>query len=96
LKDLKVNNNREWFTENKPRYEVAKANFEAFIDELIKGISKIDPSITRHTGKICVSRDVHFSKDKSPYKTNMGAHISSVLKKSDTRSFRLLHTHRPR
>jgi uncharacterized protein (TIGR02453 family) len=89
LKDLKVNNNREWFTENKPHYEVAKANFEVFIDELIKGISKFDPSIAHHTGKGCVFRiyrDVRFSKDKSPYKTNMGAHITSALKKSDIHS----------
>ena len=89
LKDIKANNNREWFTENKPRYEIAKANFEGFIDDLIKSISKFDPSIAHNTGKGCVFRiyrDVRFSKDKSPYKVNMGAHITSALKKSDIHS----------
>jgi uncharacterized protein (TIGR02453 family) len=96
LKELKANNNKEWFTENKPRYEVAKANFEAFIDELLKGISKFDPSIAHHTAKGCIFRiyrDVRFSKDKSPYKTHMGAHITSAQKKSDihTRSGYYIH-----
>ena len=96
LKDLKANNDREWFMENKPRYEVAKANFEAFIDDLIKGISKFDPSIAHHMGKGCafrIYRDVRFSKDKSPYKTHMGAHITSAQKKSNihTRSGYYIH-----
>ncbi|AWV98002.1 DUF2461 domain-containing protein [Arcticibacterium luteifluviistationis] len=89
LKELKANNNKDWFTENKPRYVEAKENFEAFIDELIKGISRFDPSIAHHTGKGCVFRiyrDVRFSKDKSPYKTHMGAHITAALKKSDIHS----------
>ncbi|WP_341226078.1 DUF2461 domain-containing protein [uncultured Arcticibacterium sp.] len=89
LTELKANNNKDWFTENKPRYLVTKENFEAFIDDLIKEITKFDPSIAHHTGKGCVFRiyrDVRFSKDKSPYKTHMGAHITSALKKSDIHS----------
>ncbi len=89
LTELKENNNKEWFTENKPRYELAKANFEEFIDELIKGISIYDPEIAHHTAKSTVFRiyrDVRFSKDKSPYKTHMGAHITSAKNKSDIHS----------
>lgn len=86
LKDLKNNNNRDWFLENKPRYETAKTEFEGFIDALIAEISKYDNSIGHHTGKECVFRiyrDVRFSKDKSPYKTHLGAHITSAAKKSE-------------
>ena len=86
LKDLKDNNHREWFQENKPRYEAAKADFEVFIDQLIQEIGAFDPSIRHHQAKDCVFRiyrDVRFSKDKSPYKTNFGAHITAAAKKSE-------------
>jgi uncharacterized protein (TIGR02453 family) len=89
LKDLKNNNNRDWFMDNKPKYLDAKLEFEGFIDALIAEISKFDNSIGHHTGKECVFRiyrDVRFSKDKSPYKTHLGAHISSAAKKSEIHS----------
>ena len=89
LKELKQNNNRDWFLENKPRYEEAKKEFEVFIDALIAEISKFDGSIGHHTAKECIFRiyrDVRFSKDKSPYKTHMGAHITSAAKKSEIHS----------
>ena len=89
LKELKQNNNREWFLENKSRYEEAKKEFETFIDALIAEISKFDRSISHHTAKDCVFRiyrDVRFSKDKSPYKTHLGAHITSAAKKSEIHS----------
>ena len=89
LKELKSNNNRDWFMANKPRYEDARKEFEVFIDALIEQISIFDPSIGHHTGKDCIFRiyrDVRFSKDKSPYKTHMGAHITSAAKKSEIHS----------
>jgi len=89
LKDLKENNNRDWFLENKPRFEEAKKEFEVFIDALIVEVSKFDGSIGHHTAKECIFRiyrDVRFSKDKSPYKTHFGAHITSAAKKSEIHS----------
>ena len=89
LKELKQNNNRDWFLENKPRYEEAKKEFEVFIDALILEIAKFDPSIAHHKGKDCIFRiyrDVRFSKDKSPYKTHMGAHITAAAKRSEIHS----------
>lgn len=86
LKDLRKHNDREWFQDNKSRYESAKKDFEQFIDALILGISQYDPSIAHHTAKSCVFRiyrDVRFSKDKSPYKTHFGAHITSAAKRSE-------------
>jgi len=89
LKDLRKNNNRDWFKTNKPRYEEAKDNVEGFLDALIQKVAKWDPSIGHHTGKSVmfrIYRDVRFSKDKSPYKTHFGAHISGAEKKSDIHS----------
>lgn len=86
LSDLKENNNKDWFAANKSIFENAKAEFEAFIDALIQQIAAFDPTIKHHKGKDCVFRiyrDVRFSKDKSPYKTNFGAHITAAEKKSD-------------
>ena len=89
LKDLRKNNNRDWFKSHKQRYETAKDNVEQFIDQLISKISKFDPSISHHTGKSAmfrIYRDVRFSKDKSPYKTHFGAHVTGALKKSEIHS----------
>jgi len=86
LSDLKQNNDRDWFQKNKSRYEKARAEFEAFISSLISEITKFDNSIGHHTAKECIFRiyrDVRFSKDKSPYKTHFGAHITSAMKRSD-------------
>lgn len=89
LKELGENNNKEWFTANKPQYELAKKEFEVFVDALIEQISLFDDSISHHKAKDCIFRiyrDVRFSKDKSPYKTHMGAHITSAAKRSEIHS----------
>ncbi len=78
LKDLKANNNRDWFTANKPRYEAAREEFEQFIASLHTEIVKFDDSIGAIEPKktiFRIYRDVRFSKNKDPYKTNFGAHI---------------------
>ncbi len=85
LKDLKKNNNKAWFDKNRKVYEQAKADFAAFIQEVIDQFSKKDPSLKGLLAKNCmfrINRDVRFSKDKSPYKTNMGAYINPGGKKS--------------
>ncbi len=89
LKDIAKNNDRDWFQDNKKKYEEAHQNFTEFIDELILSISSFDPSIGHHRAKDCVFRiyrDVRFSKNKDPYKTNFGAHITSAAKRSDIHS----------
>jgi uncharacterized protein (TIGR02453 family) len=86
LTDLKANNNRDWFTANKARYEAANKEFHQFVDAMILEIQKFDPSIAHYTAKDCVFRiyrDVRFSKDKSPYKTHFGAHVTAAAKKSE-------------
>jgi len=78
LNQLKQNNTREWFLANKTAYENAKREVEKFITGLIPEIAKIDPLIESPDVKDCLFRifkDVRFSKDKTPYKTNFGAFI---------------------
>ncbi|HMK25159.1 MAG TPA: DUF2461 domain-containing protein [Chitinophagaceae bacterium] len=85
LKDLKKNNNKPWFDKNRKRYEEAKADFARFIQAVIGQHSKNDPSIKDLVAKDCmfrINRDVRFSKDKSPYKTNFGASINKGGKKA--------------
>lgn len=79
LKDIAKNNNREWFEKNKPRYLEAKQQFEDFLEALHKEFLKFDEGLAglnpRKLG-FRIYRDVRFSKDKSPYKINMGAGFS--------------------
>jgi uncharacterized protein (TIGR02453 family) len=80
LKDLAKHNDREWFEKNKPRYLEAKQTFETFIEAMIGELSKFDKHMTGLEAKkliFRIYRDVRFSKDKRPYKTNMGAGFSS-------------------
>lgn len=79
LKELGKNNNKEWFEKNRKRYESAQLDIKSFIAEWIKLYGKKDESIAQLDPKNCVfriHRDVRFSSDKSPYKTNLGAYLS--------------------
>lgn len=85
LKDLKKNNNKEWFDKNKNKYLEAKDNLSEFVDELLMHLTKIDKKFSGIAGKDClfrIYRDIRFSKDKQPYKTNMGASINVGGKKA--------------
>lgn len=85
LTDLKRNNEREWFLNNRKRYDEAKLNFEIFTQALINGISDFDPTVRGLEVKNCtyrINRDIRFSNDKSVYKTHMGAFIVRGGKKN--------------
>jgi len=85
LNDLNENNNRDWFKANKDRYESVHGEFIEFITHLIAAMNQFDPGIAALNPKdtiFRIYRDVRFSKDKSPYKTHMGAHLVMGGKKS--------------
>lgn len=85
LLELQFNNNRQWFKNNEDFYKKAKSEFEEFTSKLISGLQAIDPEIGELNPKDCIFRiyrDVRFSKDKEPYKNNMGAFIAKDGKKS--------------
>lgn len=78
VRDLRANNNRQWFEANRERYEqdVLEPAFE-FIEGFAPHLRKISPhfvaSARRSGGSLFrIHRDVRFSKDKSPYKTHVG------------------------
>ena len=75
LIDLAANNGRQWFDANRPRYEEARADFISLIGILLHEIEKFDPSLAGQEAKNSVFRiyrDTRFSKNKTPYKTNIG------------------------
>mgnify|MGYP006236558655 FL=1 len=82
LKDLAKNNNRDWFTENKKRYQTEHEEIIAFADALLLKMNEHDV-IETPTGKKSlyrIYRDVRFSKDKSPYKTHWGGGFKRATK----------------
>ena len=85
LKELKRNNNKTWFDNHRAKYLSAKIDFENFVQEIIKVVSGFDNDIKDLQAKNCtfrINRDIRFSKDKTPYKTNMGASFNRGGKKS--------------
>jgi len=79
LEELARNNNREWFQKNKKWYEESRDKFLFLTDVMINEIRKFDPEMPALAPKDCmfrIFRDVRFSTDKSPYKTNFGSFIS--------------------
>ena len=92
LNSLKRNNNREWFHKNKALYDSAKKEFEIFVNLLINEVHKIDKEVVSITAKDCVFRiyrDVRFSMDKTPYKTNFGVFIVKGGKNSGNAGYYL-------
>lgn len=86
LKYLKKNNTKEWFEKNRKAYEAAKEDYSALVNSVILQFGKKDESIASLTAKEClfrINRDVRFSKNKAPYKSNMGASIIHGGKKSN-------------
>ncbi|MCM1108857.1 MAG: DUF2461 domain-containing protein [Clostridium sp.] len=85
LRDVAVHNSREWFADNRDRYEEARAEFEARVQQIINRIALFDPSVAHVTVKDSTYRfyrDTRFSPDKSPYKRHLGAYINARGKKS--------------
>lgn len=78
LAELEQNNDKEWFSANRDRYEaeVREPAF-AYIEAMKTSIEKISPHFRVEAKKVGgslmrIHRDIRFSKDKSPYKTNVG------------------------
>lgn len=78
LRELEKNNNRDWFNENKSRYESDVLDVALnFIQSMHDPLQEIAPHFTaipkRMGGSLMrVYRDTRFSKNKAPYKTNIG------------------------
>ena len=84
LKDLKKNNNKPWFDEHRKQYENSKADILVLTTQMINAIAIFDKPIGILQPKNCtfrINRDVRFSKNKDPYKSNMAAYFNKDGKK---------------
>lgn len=85
LKKLKKNNSKEWFETNRTKYLTAKENYLDFVTAVLHSLKSIDPTLQDIQPKNCtfrINRDVRFSANKNPYKTNFGASFSKGGKKT--------------
>ena len=76
FKGLAKNNNKVWFDKNKPTYEaVAKKPFEKLVADLILVMQKLHPGFHCEVKDAIfrINRDIRFSADKTPYKTQVSA-----------------------
>lgn len=85
LTDLSQNNNKDWFHANRSRYEESRDTMLFVTEILINEVRKFDSEIPVMAPKDCmfrIFRDVRFSNDKRPYKTNFGIFIAKGGRKS--------------
>jgi uncharacterized protein (TIGR02453 family) len=82
--DLSRNNHKDWFDENRKRYEQqVKAPFLAFTTDFVKEAKKLDKNLDMDAKKAIfrINKDIRFSKDKSPYKLHMAALVNGTFNK---------------
>ena len=70
LKELKLNNNRDWFNENKQEFNSIQTEVKKFADQVKDSLNLSDDIEKLKIFRIY--RDLRFSKDKTPYKKNIG------------------------
>ena len=94
LRELRENNDREWFNAHKKRYVELKAWFDEWVGKLIEKTAGFDEEIEGLNVKDCVYRiyrDVRFSPDKSPYKTHFAAYLASPGGRNSQRAGYYVH-----
>jgi len=94
LTELNQNNNREWFHENKARYDRLRIGFEEMVGTLIMEIAKFDEDLKFLSAKECtfrIYRDIRFSPNKIPYKTHFGAYMAANGGRKSERGGYYLH-----
>lgn len=85
LADLAMHNKKEWMDDNKKRYKDAKDQVIELVSEVIQKSAAFDSSIANVDPRktlFRINRDIRFSKNKDPYKTNFGAAIVDGGRKS--------------
>ncbi|KAK3846452.1 MAG: hypothetical protein J3R72DRAFT_433851 [Linnemannia gamsii] len=85
LRDLKLNNDREYMMLNQERCDEAKADFLDFIRMVKEGLLEADPDVMDQEPKqsmLRIHRDIRFSNDKTPYKDHFSCHFSKGGRKT--------------
>jgi len=99
LHELDANNSRDWFKANQPRYEASvREPARAFVRAVADRLPEISGHFVGNDKKVGGSvmrpqRDTRFSKDKTPYKTNLGIHFKHVRGKDVHAPGFYLHIH---
>lgn len=86
FRELRENNHKEWFDQNRNRYEKVKKDYHRLVGEFLLRMQKFDPSLAHLQIKDCtfrINRDIRFSKDKTPYKTHRSIIISPYGKRME-------------
>lgn len=94
LNDLSQNNSREWFANNKERWEAVRADFLEFVDGIMPDLYKMDSTIGIQSADKCmyrIYRDLRFSADKTPFKTHLAVYIATGGVKQHGRPGYYLH-----
>lgn len=84
FRELRQNNHKEWFDQNRSRYEKVKKDYHQLVGRLLLQMQKHDRDLSMLQVKDCIfriNRDIRFSKDKSPYKTHLGIILSPFGRK---------------
>lgn len=79
LSNLKKNNNRDWFNENKNEFQISQGNAKEFYNKIMENLNKHD-DIERFK-LFRIYRDVRFSKDKTPYNPHFAGSFSRTGKR---------------
>ena len=80
FRELAANNSREWFLDNKRRYDAIREEFIELAAYIIDKLSPLDPTIGHPDPRKClyrINRDLRFTPDKRPYKTHISFFLSS-------------------
>ncbi|MFA7380582.1 MAG: DUF2461 domain-containing protein [Bacteroidia bacterium] len=92
LAELKRHNTKEWFDAHREDYALIRKELIDYSARIIQGIGKFDQEILSLEPSKCIfriNRDVRFSSNKDPYKTNMGAYFNKNGKKAFTAGYYL-------
>jgi uncharacterized protein (TIGR02453 family) len=90
LRELKENNNKPWFDTQRKRYESMREDYLSLATNILIEMQKYDVSLEHVKAKECIFRinkDIRFSKDKTPYKTNLGIGLHPFGKKSNLAAY---------
>lgn len=79
LKELKQNNNREWFNVNKPKFEAEQKKVKTFYHAVMECLKTSD--LIESVKIFRIYRDVRFSKDKLPFKSHFGGQFTRATNK---------------
>jgi uncharacterized protein (TIGR02453 family) len=86
LAELKEHNHKEWFDQHRDRYQAARENFIDTLDQLLERLVPHDPDllgVEARASLFRINRDVRFSKNKAPYKTNLAGYLAKGGRKSN-------------